>query len=212
MGLWKKFSTRLFGRMAERSLDSFKDLKEPLDKSGMRVLFRTYVSMMFAGSFLVFVLSLPTTFVAGLFLFDLTIPVSFLASIVVSVVAAALGFVIFYLYPSQKASERSKSIKANLPFAINHMSAIASSQVPPYVIFKLLAKFEEYGEVSNEAERIIRNVDVFGQDITTSLEQVAKTTPSDEFEEFLSGMISTIKTGGNLEDYLKVEADQAMFD
>lgn len=212
MGLWKKFSVKYFGSIATRFLDTFRPLKEPLDKSGMKILFRSYVSMLIATSVVGFLASLSASSTVFVLFFQETIVYSLIMGVVVGLLAASGIFALFYFYPFQKARSRSQNIKANLPFAINHMSAIASSKVPPYVIFKLLSEFKEYGEISNEADKVIRNVDVFGQDITTALQEVAEDTPSGDFKEFLSGIIATIKTGGNIEDYLKVEAEQAMFD
>jgi flagellar protein FlaJ len=99
-----------------------------------------------------------------------------------------------------------------MPFAINHMSAIASSGVPPHIIFKLLIDIKEYGEICNEARRIVRNVDIFGMDIISAIRNVAERTPSDDFKQFLFGIVSTIDTGGNIQKYLESSAKDALFD
>jgi flagellar protein FlaJ len=121
-------------------------------------------------------------------------------------------FCLFYTYPFYTANKRKRDIAVNLPFAINHMAAIASSGVPPLILFRLLMGFEEYGEISKEARRIIERVDVFGQDITSAIRNVAMRTPSKEFEELLYGIVSIITTGGDLKRYFKVMADKALFE
>ncbi|MFP4116174.1 MAG: type II secretion system F family protein [Candidatus Aenigmatarchaeota archaeon] len=210
MERYKKISNRLFGWLSEKLLDEFDKLKASLQKSDFKILYRTYISIILSTSFFVFLgffaggaILLYTTGYAPLYALMMSFGIGMLAS--------SVTFVLTYYYPLYRAGERSRSIKSNLPFAINHMSAIASAKVPPYVVFKLMAEFEEYGEVSTEAQKIVRDVDVFGHDITTALKQAAERTPSDNFEEFLSGLVSVEKTGGNLEGFMNVQAEEAMF-
>ncbi|RLJ03546.1 MAG: hypothetical protein DRP11_00405 [Candidatus Aenigmatarchaeota archaeon] len=207
----KRIAVKCCGGLADRYSEFFKPLRSPLERGHLKILFRTYVSIIF---FFTILSSISGGLI--LFLFFLLQGESLLTSLIYlfagMVISAAISFTVLYLYPIQRAAERKKSIENNLPFALNHMAAIASSGVPPYVIFKLLTGFEEYGEISKEAERIVRNVDTFGQDITTALRMAAKRTPSREFQELLNGMVSTIETGGNLHEFLKVQAQQALFD
>ncbi len=212
MATYKKISTKIFGGLATRLDDEFKDLKEGLQKSNMGMLHRTYISIMFLTSFLALLVTWSFSFFLFFYLFTEGLAYSLLASFGVGMLSFSLSLGTMYYYPIQKARNRAKSIRNNLPFAINHMSAIASSKVPPYVIFKLLAEFKEYGEVSTEAEKIVRDVDVFGHDISTALKQAMERTPSLEFQEFLSGLASVEETGGNLMDFLDVQAEQAVFD
>jgi len=162
--------------------------------------------LMFFVSLISYFASLPAVFLMSFFnpVFTYVFPV-------VSLGVAGSAFAFMYYYPYQRAFSRKRDLDMNLPFAVNHMSAIATSGVPPKIIFKLLAGFKEYGEISNEASKIIRNVEVFGQDITTSIQNVADYVPSKDFRELLYGILSTIKTGGNLENYLQVKAKEALF-
>lgn len=212
MPSWKKLSSRLFGSSASKLTEHLSSLKDPLDKSDLKILLRSYLSIMLFVCFLAFIGSFVGATLLLYFLLGEGLLYSFSVGLGISILVSSATFGLLYLYPIQRARSRAKSIKANLPFAINHMSAIASAKVPPYIIFTLLTEFKEYGEISQEAEKIVRNVDVFGQDISTSLRQAVESTPSDEFEELLEGMIATIETGGNLMDYLEVQADEAMFD
>jgi flagellar protein FlaJ len=92
------------------------------------------------------------------------------------------------------------------------MAAIAGSGVPPRVMFKVISRFREYGEISKEANKITRNVEVFGMDEMTSIKEVASKSPSPSFKDFLQGILTTIQTGGNLNSFLKEEAEKSMFD
>lgn len=202
----------MFGWAAERLRSRLESLKEPLHKSNLKILLRSYISMMLTITFFSWLGAFTGSIFLERYLLEKSLVFSTVTGFGISVLSASSAFALAYFYPSQKVRSRSKSIKSNLPFAINHMSAIASSKVPPYVIFKLLTEFREYGEVSEEARKIVRNVDVFGQDVTTAMKEAAKRTPSYEFEELLNGLISVEETGGNLQDYLSVQAEEAMFD
>ncbi|QQG40285.1 MAG: type II secretion system F family protein [Candidatus Aenigmatarchaeota archaeon] len=207
---FKILAVRLFGRWADRYAASFEGIRKPLSESGLKILFRTYVCMVFLSAFLAFAVSLPVSLALSAFAVKdgVLTPV---VAVVFSVFAGSLGFIIAYYYPSSRASDRKRNIAANLPFAVNHMAAIAASGVPPNVIFKLLAEFGEYEEISRECAKVVRGVESFGQDITTSISQVAADVPSNEFRELLYGMLSIIKTGGNLKLYLQNQAKEALF-
>jgi flagellar protein FlaJ len=114
-------------------------------------------------------------------------------------------------YPYQKVLSRARSIDTNLPFAIAHMGAIASSGIPPSSIFKLLAEFQEYDVLAEEMKKIVRNIEVFGLDPMSAMREVAMRTPSEKFKQLLLGLVSTIQGGGDLKTYLKNAGEQTLF-
>jgi len=208
----KVLSVRIFGKLADKYSSTFEPIKKPLIESGIKTLFRTYVSM-------IFYLAI-TGFFAGffiaLFITAIIVRLDILIALFISFGAGVgLGMIVFdmiYAYPMSVVNTRKRSIDANMPFAINHMSAIASSGVPPSTMFKLLTGFKEYGELSKEAEKVVRNIDLFGQDVVTSMKEVAKRTPSPTFKELLDGMTTIIETGGNLILFLKTQSEKALFE
>jgi flagellar protein FlaJ len=121
-------------------------------------------------------------------------------------------FIVFTFYPSQKAERRKRDIEANLPFALTHMGAIAESGIPPYVVFKLISNFKEYGEISKEMGKIVKNIDEFGVDPLTAVKEVANRTPSDSLKQVLLGFASTIEAGGNIKTFLRSMGEQALFE
>jgi len=202
----KKLAVILFGKLADKYSYKFENLKKKLKEADIKILSRTYISLIFFLTFISYFISLPVVFV--ILLLTSLPPI---LSPLISLGIAGLVFATVYYYPYQKSFSRKRNLEFNLPFAVNHMAAIASSGVPPKIIFKLLSEFGEYGEISKEASKIIRNVEVFGQDITTAIENVASQVPSKDFKELLYGILSTIKTGGNLKNYLQVKAREALF-
>lgn len=201
----------LFGPTVDKYGDQFETLKDDLKKADMDVLYRTYVSKMFLYSWFGFILG----FIGGLtYLFtgELTLmnALRYIVGVPFSLALAIFGFM--YLYPSRQAKKRKNRIDTNLPFALNHLGAIATSGIPPQSMFELLNTFEEYGGISEEAGEISRRINVFGEDLTTALKEVAEKSPSDDWSEVLYGIISTVETGGNLESYIQEKADEALFD
>ena len=120
--------------------------------------------------------------------------------------------ILFYFLPYAIASNRTHSIETNMPFAINHMAAIASAGVPPETAFRMLVEYGKYGEFSNEIKKIVKRMNTLGEDLNKSVVYVLKTTPSDKFREFLYGMVSVVEGGGNINQYLKQISAVAMFD
>ena len=203
---FSKFGLTYFGGGLRSSL------KESLGKTGTNILFEIYIGRMFFFSFLAFIIPLLSIPPILYFVFNFEILFSLVTGLLVGFMAFSLALAGHYIYPIQKVSSRKNSIEANMTFALNHMSAIASSGVPPFVVFKLLTNVREYGEVREEARRITRNVEVFGMDLLSAIRNVAERTPSEQFRQFLYGIISTVDTGGDLKAYLENAASNALFD
>jgi flagellar protein FlaJ len=125
---------------------------------------------------------------------------------------SSITFLLIYSYPVSVRQTRKRDIDANLPFALTHMAAVAESGAPPFTIFKILAEFEEYGEISKEAARIKRDVEVFGLDALSALRERVQKTPSKKFQYILQGLLSTIQSGGDIKTYLMEESKKSMFD
>lgn len=200
----------LFGDFVDAHSDEFEDLKESMQEAGSDALFRTYVSEIFLFT------SMAVVFGSAAGLLYSVFQGFGIAQAFRYVLGAPLGlglvvFGVMYIYPSSKAKRRAEDIDENIPFAINHMSAISSSGVPPDSMFELLEQFEEYGEIQREAEAITRRVNAFGEDVTTAMKEVADRTPNDRFADFLYGMVSTIETGGDLHDYIEEQAEEQLF-
>ena len=204
-------SNALLGDWVDRNGHYFHDLREDIGRSDIDTLFRTYVSQMIL---LTMMSALSTFFITLMVVIFVSIPTVLTITLLVAVpfLVATVTFAVMYSYPSQKASQRATNIENNLPFALNQMSAVAMSGVSPSRMFRLLQDFGEYEELAKEASKIIKKVEVFGEDVTTALTQTAQETPSEEFKEVLYGMVSTIDTGGSLKEFLDQRAETALFD
>lgn len=208
----KGLATSIFGGLVDKYADSFAFVKEHLPLADIKVPFRTYVSWVFmltAISFVAALAAAPPLLLV--FNFGIPLPIAVVLMVFVPIVIAATTFVTFIFYPYQRAGSRRKDIESNLPFALTHMGAVAESGVPPYVVFKLISEFEEYGEIANEMKKIVRNIDTFGLDPLSAVKEAVKKSPSDEFKQILMGFVTTTESGGDLKLFLKSAAEQALF-
>ncbi len=192
--------------------DYFEPLKETIIQSDINELYEKYIQNMIIYSFLIALGTGAYIFVIFNYVIRFRFPISFVTSILFFITTFLISFMAYHSYPFQLMESKRSSIETNLPFAINHMAAVAESGVPPYIMFKLLSNAKEYGEMSNEAKKIVRNVEIFGMDIVRAIEEVANRTPSPELRRFLYGVVSTIETGGDLRLYLKASSEEAIMD
>ena len=209
--LYKRLAISLFGPVADRFSPSFMVLKPHLMKSGIGVLLRTWVAIILLSVLLSYAISLSAVLAVS-FIFGLDVVAFIYLAFFLPVLLAAMTFMFFYIYPMQKARNIERSIETDLPFALAHMSAIASSGIPPEFMFELLTGFEEYKAISAHAQMVVRNIKNYGMSSISAINDVANKTPSKPFKQVLNGMTSTIEKGGDLVSYLKDMSDKALFD
>ena len=131
-------------------------------------------------------------------------PVLFLAF----TLAIPAGVYMFtYFIPSITASGRRSKINLDLPYAITYMQAL-STTLPLYEIFKsVYASDDLYGEVSKECGLIVRDVELFGADLITAIENTRNTTPSEKFSELLNDLLIVYRSGGDIRTFFNAKSD-----
>jgi len=204
MNTWKTLrdlSFKFFKHSLDSSVNLFESIKPDLLKANIDLSLLEYVYVMFFSMLLFFIVEFPlVTIITSIVLKDILLAVLF--SFTLNIVIVLIVFFIFYTYPSLIAGKRKKDIDSALPFASTYMAAVANSGAPPITMFGVISQFKEYGEVSKEAEKIYRDVKVFGMDLTGALRKTANRTPSEELKELLWGLDNVLTTGGNLSDFL----------
>ena len=203
---YKKFSYKFLSPKIEKYMSYFDSITLDLKKAGMKISLIEYMSTTIMTSMLVFVLEFPFIFIITLFIPGFSPAMGFIFSFSISIVFAFGIFFFFYVYPSLSASARKKSIDFSLPFATLYMATVSGGKAPPKTMFKILSKFEEYGELNKESREITRNVEIFGMSLNEALRRSADKSPSEDFKELLWGIETTISTGGNLSEYLHGKA------
>ena len=192
-------SFRLFGGIAPLFLKRIYQFKDKLDKAQIKIYPETYVSLM-------------------LFIALLTVPISVISLILV----LAFGFlpilfllpfpfyimIGFLVIPLSKSSDRATGLEREMPFAAAYISVMASGGIAPYNSFKRLSEVELMPSMRGEAREVIKDVEVFGRDPLSALEQAAKKNPLDVFRDFLSGYASTVIIGGDIGHFLERKAEE----
>jgi len=204
------FAYQVVGRRGTRFLPLFKDLDVTLRKSGIKVNFKAYVSMIILATLLLSVSVLVLVPVILIFIFKLSLLSSLLFGIGISLLTGALTVIGFYFYPIYRADSLKRTLEDGLPFTAGYMSILAGAGVPPDFVFRSLAQVDASLAVSNEARTIVRDVELFGFDVISALEAASERTPSERFKELLEGFIATIHSGGSLVKYLGDRSRQYM--
>jgi archaellum biogenesis protein FlaJ (TadC family) len=210
--LYEKLAQKAIGWLVENNMKDFEPLRQYIRGARINVLLKTWVCVIFFTSAIAYVASLVAVIVVFGFFVETFYLYYYIMLAFVPVLAASFTFLGFYLYPIQRSRSRAGSIDNNMPFAITHMAATASSGIPPEFMFGLIAGFKEYGEISVEASMIVKNIKTFGSSSVSAMKSVASQTPSKQLREALLGISSTIETGGDLTAYLHGLSDKALFE
>ncbi len=191
------WSYRIFGRISPKFLSGVFEFKDYLGKAGIKIYPETYVSLMF----FVALLTLPVSIVALVLLyFTKLLPLIFLVPMPAYVM---VGFIIT---PMSRASERASSLEREMPFAATYITVMASGGIPPYMSFKRLTDVELLPAMRKEARHLIRDVEIFGVDPLSALENAGRNNPLDIFRDFVSGYASTVIIGGDVIHFLETKA------
>jgi len=192
------WSFRIFGRLAPYFLKHVVEFKDYLERAKIKIYPETYVSLM-------------------LFLAALTTPISILSIVLLYLYGfIQLAFLVplpvyvmigFFLIPISKAGERAANLEREMPFAAAYISVMASGGISPYTSFKRLAEVELMPAMRAEAREIIKDVEIFGIDPLTAIENAAKRNPLDIFRDFLAGYASTVIIGGDIGHFLERKAE-----
>jgi flagellar protein FlaJ len=209
MTSYRKFAFKLFGENIEKVTPHFEELKADIQKAKMRVSLQEFLSMALLTSMVTFLVALPVLSLLLAILIK-TVVFSFITAFTVSVVAAVVAFFLFTHYPQSIISQKGKDVDNYLPFASLYLSTVASTKLSVDKTLKLFVKFSEYGQITKEIEAITNDVDAFGIDINTALERAVDRATSKNFRELLWGLLSTIKSGGEISLYLKEKAKNYM--
>jgi archaeal flagellar protein FlaJ len=115
--------------------------------------------------------------------------------------------------PASRAKARGKNIDERIPYALNYIAAMASAGVNIDQVFRSLGEQEKvYGECSREAQALYRDMAYFGRDSVTAMKRAIERSPSDKWQEFLQGAITTVTSGGNLQLFFASKAQRFMWD
>lgn len=206
---YSEFCYSQVGSYALELVGYFEDLRPQLSKAGIEISLPEYISMML---FTVLVVASMTLTIGGAFFVVSSGAVGVMMALIAAMVMSVITALGFYMYPSILVSNRSSKIRDTLPFATMYLSTLAGTGTPLPEIFKNLGEVDEYGEVSKEAEKISRDIETFGMDVSEALERSANRSPSEDYKELMWGINHVMTTGGSLRDFLQQRSEKLMND
>lgn len=192
------WSFRLFGPIAPSFLKNVFEFKDYLEKAKIKIYPETYVSLMIFAAVMMLPLSIISTVIVILYGF---LPLIFLIPAPLYVM---IGFIII---PMSRSGDRASNLEREMPFATAYISVMASGGIAPYTSFKRLAQVQLMPTMRMEAREIIKDVEIFGIDPLTAIQNAAKKNPLDIFKDFLSGYSSTVIIGGDIGHFLERKAE-----
>lgn len=217
-----KLSNILFLDFAEGLVKkgNFLPLKTEIKRANLDILFPTYIAMMILSSLL--------SFVVGLFLFAMFLVVNIgltwpffslysgeifsriVQTFWIPIALPAICFVFLYFYPTLEKGSVGARIDQELPFAVIHMSAIAGSGIAPVEIFKIIGMSKEYPYLRKEMRKILNQINLYGYDLVTALNETSKHSPSAKLAELFGGLSTTINSGGSLKEYFEKRSESLL--
>jgi len=209
---WKPqlFAYRLLGKRTDRFLPLFKDMDIGLHKSGMKISFKPYVSLTLLISLIITASTLLLVPPILYFILQIALFPSLLFGIGGGLLTGVLTVIYFYVYPLYRADNIKRNLDDGMTFATSFLAILAGAGVPPNNMFRSLSNIPQNLAIVKESRNIVRDVELFGADIITALENSSKRTSSEKFKELLEGFVATIHSGGNLISYLMERSRQNM--
>jgi len=204
------FAYQLVREKIPSILPLFEGADTNLQKSELRISFKAYVSWAILASLFASFSTLIIVPSCLVFIGHLTLYSSVLFGVGGAMFAGAFTVIGFYFYPIFRADSLRQNMEGELPFTTSYMAILAGANVSPNDIFASLTNPRVSPKISIEARTVFRDTELFGLDILSALENLAKRTPSERFKEMLGGVIGTIHSGGNLAGYLTNRSRQYM--
>lgn len=205
---YQKFCWKMLGPLVEEKDVEDEDLEDALLKAHMKIRVEEYIAYVWMSTILAAIGGVVAAVLMGIFLSTILGPASYIlagASAFLIPVAAYIGL---KSIPSAKANSRGKKIDKKLSDAMSFIASMSSANINLDMIFKELARQPLYGEVCEEAKLITRDTEILGLDILTALERASTRCPSDNFREFLQGVITTSTSGGQLKPFFKSKMEE----
>ncbi|MFV9630895.1 MAG: type II secretion system F family protein [Methanosarcinales archaeon] len=222
------FAFRLFGSLFKTRREKYFDLRQDLLKTRWNISYDIYLSVALLCSIFMSIIGLvvaiiiiwlvgtPDIVMDQSIITDAVQGFNQYKNIAIKIIVVIASVVIFgggtfftiRYYPALFNSTRKRNIDQMLPYAVHYMSAMSGAGVVPVDVFLSLAKNPIYGEAAVEASYIVRDIKLMGYDLVHGLKTVAATTPSYKLQEFLQGAITIVSSGGDLESFLKLKANQ----
>ena len=218
---------RIFGRGVRERSEKHRKLQTKMRKARIPVPIDQYLSSAYLYSLTAGLAAAIAGIYAGLHIAgDVSIPSDITAPPFVEVyltelLSSAAGLLLFTLVfyityfvftaiPATKVNVRKSFIDQSLPHVTAYLYALSrGGGMNLFEIFKSLSGYTHvYGASAEEFGYIVKDMEYFGQDLITALRTASARTASEQFKDFIDGLISIVSSGGDVTEYLKSKTDQ----
>ena len=206
---WQKMCRNLMGDFVEKFAKYNPTLEKNLIKSQMGIRYEDYIAVIWMNALVATVVWIIASVIIGALVALLNGPTMIAVMLAMLLVFLPIGVYAYtYMAPGMKAKSRANNIDKRISYSMSFIAAMASADVNIDVIFKELARQPIYGEIQKEAQWITRDIDLMGVDVLTALIDAASRTPSEKFQDFLQGVVTTSRSGGKMKPFFLMKADQ----
>ena len=219
----------LFGKYIRNHYEYFLDTRDKMRQADMGMLVEQYISQACLVSSVTGILAAIAGMIIGLeFFHSINLDnlstwnihpfvisyfpeiFSVLLSITFMVVSASLTYYAFISILDIQANVRSTLINQSLPHTTAYLYAL--SRGGGLNLLEIMRSITEnhqiYGTAAEEIGYIVKDMDYYGTDLLNALEKASYRTPSQKFKDFIEGLNSIVKSGGDVAAYLKAKNDQ----
>ncbi len=126
---------------------------------------------------------------------------SWVQDVLIVVIPVMLIFAALYLQPVLVARGRKARIDIDLPYALTYMQALSTTLTLYNVFRSVYEQHDLYGEISKEFGMIVRDVELFGDDLVSAMKNLGRSTPSDNLKKLMDDMILMFESGGDIPGY-----------
>jgi flagellar protein FlaJ len=124
-------------------------------------------------------------------------------------IAAGISYAVRWWLPSSTAEVRRRAINEGLTRTTAFMFALSRGGMEfPQILRTLTQHKHVYGETANEMTIAVREMDLFGRDMITSLRRMSSRTPSEGFKTFSENLTSVLQSGRDLSGFLKEQFER----
>lgn len=121
--------------------------------------------------------------------------------------ASAWLWLVHYV-PRRAVTRRRRAIDRTMPSAITFLYALTDGGTDVLEAIRALGDEPVYGDTATEFDAIVREMDLFGNDLHTAIDNTRDLTPSESLTQFLDGLLGVLESGGDVSDFLDAEVDK----
>ena len=207
---FQELSWRIMGGYVKQKYEEDQELEENLLKAHMKIRPEEYMAVIYMTALILAIVGTVAGIVMALVLTMLLdmMMIGIMLAVAMPIGLPIMAMVVMKGSPRSKAKSRGRNIDKRISSSMSFISAMASANVPVDTIFKELSRQPVYGEIQKEAEWITRDTELLGIDILTAIRRGSLRSPSQKFQDFLQGVVTTSTSGGQLKPYFLMKAEQ----